>query len=138
MESLCYVPRGSDGRVDPQVAADVLVMVEPKDPPVSAPDVCFTARDDWCAARTAREVAGSRFLWRFVLTRGSDERVPSEILESILGEVKVEEAHAAEASSTGQGEELDFLVFDLYPFPADFLSSCVLPVLFLDVCAFEF
>ena len=82
-------------------------------------DVCFTTRDDWCAAR---EIVGSRFLRRFVLPRGSDGRVPSEILESTLGEVKVEEAQAAEASLAGQGEELDFSAFDSYRFPAKFSS----------------
>ena len=94
------MPRDSEGCIDLQVAADVLVKVEPEDPLVSAPDVYFVARDDWYAARTAREVAGSRFLQRFVLPRGSDGRVPSEILESILGEVKVE-VKAADASPEG-------------------------------------
>ena len=86
------MPHDSEGCVDPQVAVDVLVMVKLEDPPVSAPDVCFTAGDDWCAAQTAREVADSRFLRHFVFPQGSDGRVPSEILKSILGEVMVEEA----------------------------------------------
>ena len=39
--------------------------------------------------------------------------MPSEILESILDEVKVEEVQAAEASPAGQEEEeLDFSAFD--------------------------
>ena len=105
------MPRDSDGRVDLQVAANVLVKVELEDPPVSAPDVCFIARDDWSAARTAREVASSRFLRRFVFPQGSDGRVPSEILESILGEVKLEE------------EELVFSAFDSNPFLVDPSSS---------------
>ena len=75
-------------------------------------DVYFVARDDWCAARTAREVAGSCFLQRFVLPRGSDEKVHSEILESILDEVKVEEVQAPSSSciSTGRRSRLASLL----------------------------
>ena len=38
-----------------------------------------------------------------------------EILEPILAEVKVEEVQAVESPPEEQGEELDFLAFDLYP-----------------------
>ena len=92
------MPRDSEGRIDPQVAADVLVKVKLENPLVSTPDVYFIAGDDWCAARIAREVAGSRFLQCFDLPRGFDGRVPLEILEPILDEVKVEEVHVVEAS----------------------------------------
>ena len=40
------MPRDSNGRIDPQVATDVLVKVELEDPLVSALDVYFVARDD--------------------------------------------------------------------------------------------
>ena len=95
------MPRDFEGRIDPQVATDLLVKVEPEDPLMSALDVYIIVRDDWCAAQKARDVAGSCFLQRFVLPRGPDRRVPSEILEPILDVVKVEEVQATEASPEG-------------------------------------
>ena len=109
--------------MDPKVAADVLVKVELEDSLVSTPDVCFVAKDEWCATRTTQEVAGSCFFQRFVLPRDSDGRVPLEILETILAEVKVEEVEAAESLLEEQGEELDLSAFNSYPFPVDPLSS---------------
>ena len=61
------MPRDSEGREDLKVAVDVLVKVKPEDPFVSTLDVYFVAKDDWCAARIAREVASSCFFQCFVL-----------------------------------------------------------------------
>ena len=92
------MPRDSEGRMDPMVATDVLVKVQSEDPLVSTPDVCFVAKDDYCTARMAREVVSSRFFQRFILPRDFDGMVPSEILEPILAEVKVEEVQVTESS----------------------------------------